>query len=823
MKHLTALVFFFLTFVSFQNVFAQKTKVYGYVTEKETGEALPYVKVNFQHSKISTFADSLGFYEIETYYAKDSIVFESFGYERIVRPVQLDVSQEISCALGVESINMNEVTILPPDEFPSTILHKNIILNKQINNREKLSAYQYELYNKMQFDINNLGEEFENRGYVKRLDLILDYLDSTEKGEKYLPLLLSETISDYYKKKKPKKKKEVVTATKFTGFNDLKLDQFTGEMYTDINVYDNYINIFNKPFISPIANFARSFYRFYLEDSTFIDDKWCYKLTFSPKRTGDLTFTGEMWIHDTTYAVKSISGNISQDANINFVNDLYFEQEFDMVDKEVWMLVLEKMIVDLKYTQNSKTIGMFARKHASRKHFVIDKPYEDDFYKSENTVEILPEAKNRNERYWEIHRHVPLTKQEHGIDEMVDSLYNDPVFKLYKKVAYALATGYYPLKNIEIGDLTSMFSYNPVEHYRFGLAMRTTNDFSKKIELGGRVAYGTRDEKFKYAFLTRINLSQKKRALLSLFYSYDIEQIGVAPNVAAVGSTFGTLFRTGPLNQLTFVEKVGFNLEKDYKKDFVFFTGFERKEYSALGKSNYERINFNNHSVQEVNVIKTSEFVVRARWCKDEEFIASVYDRASISSRYPAISIQGVFGLKGVLGGDYSYQKLEALVSHKTNLGLLGRIQYGVYAGYTFGSAAYPFLKVHEGNQTYWFQSTTFNRMNFFEFISDKYIGAYAEQHFGGLMLDRIPLLKKLQWRWVASGRLLYGAISQRNIDEMILPETTKSFGNIPYSEASIGLENIFKVLRIDAVWRLSHLDNTMSPLGVRGKLVFIF
>jgi len=163
MKPLLSLIFLFITIFIFKDLHAQKTKVYGYVTEKETGEALPYVRVNFQRSKIGVFADSLGYYEIETYYATDSLVFESFGYERIVKPVQLDVSQEINCVLGTESINMNEVTILPPDEFPSTILHKNIIANKHINNREKLSAYQYELYNKMQFDINNLGEEFENK------------------------------------------------------------------------------------------------------------------------------------------------------------------------------------------------------------------------------------------------------------------------------------------------------------------------------------------------------------------------------------------------------------------------------------------------------------------------------------------------------------------------------------------------------------------------------------------------------------------------------------------------------------------------------------
>ena len=416
MSSLKHLVLVFSILYSFQNLYAQKTKVYGNVTDQETGEGIPYVKVFFYNSKIGTMTDSLGNYLLDSYYGTDSLVFSFLGYEKQIKAVQRDESQEINCTLFVEVFQNEEVVIKPPDEFPSTILHKKIIANKPVNNKEKLDAYEYELYNKIQFDINNLGDKFKDRGYVKKLDLILDYLDSTESGESYLPLLLSETISDFSFKNNPKKKKEVITATKFTGFKDIKLDQFTGEMYLDVNVYDNYINIFNKGFVSPAANFARMFYRFYLEDSTYIDSRWCYKLRFIPKRSGDLTFDGEMWVNDTTYAIKRIKGNISEGANINYVNDLYFEQEFDLVGPEVWMLKTEKMIVDIKYTEKSKTVGMFARKHSSRKYFVINEKHPDEFYKSNSTVEVLPEAKDRTEEYWKEHRHFPLSRQEKGID-----------------------------------------------------------------------------------------------------------------------------------------------------------------------------------------------------------------------------------------------------------------------------------------------------------------------------------------------------------------------------------------------------------------------
>ena len=209
----------------------------------------------------------------------------------------------------------------------------------------------YELYNKIQLDLNNIGEKFDNKGIVKKLDLVMNYLDSADNGKNYLPVLLSETLSDFYFQNNPKKKREIIHGTHITGVDNLQLYQLLGDMYLDINIYDNSINLFNKAFISPVANNARSFYKFYLEDSTFIEDQWCYKLRFVPKRTGDMTFEGEMWIHDTTYAVKQVSGSISPWANINYVKALYFEQHFDMVAPEVWMLTKEKLFADFNITK----------------------------------------------------------------------------------------------------------------------------------------------------------------------------------------------------------------------------------------------------------------------------------------------------------------------------------------------------------------------------------------------------------------------------------------------------------------------------------------
>lgn len=819
MKKYTLLLLILISLASF----GQQTKVKGMVWDAVNNQPMPFVKVQFQNSKIGTLTDTLGQFYIETYYATDSLVFSSVGYMTYTYKIIKDQEQEIIVRMTNSVTEMDEVKVLPPDEFPSTTLHKRVIANKYINNKEKLLSYEYELYNKIQLDLNNIGDKFTDRDIVKRLDLVMEYLDSSDNGTNYLPVILSESISKFYFKNNPKKRKEIVSATRITGIDNLQMNQFLGDMYLDINVYDNTINLFNKSFVSPVSNFARSYYRFYLEDSAFIDNQWCYKLRFKPKRTGDATFEGEMWIHDTTYAVKQISANISPGANINYIQDLYFEHHFDQVANEVWMLTKEKMIVDVKITKNTGVYGFYGRKLSTRKDFVINEDHPADFYKADNTVEILDSAKFRDDAYWISHRHEPLSTQEVGIDNMIDSLNEVPFFKALKNLTYFASTGYYPLGKVELGSAFSLVSFNPVENLRTALALRTSNNFSRRLELGGKVAYGFGDERFKYGANIRYNITPKKRGMLTTFYRYDIEQIGQSPTAAAIGSTFGTLFRTGPLDKLTMVQKAGINLEKDVKKDLILYGGFEWKQFTALGLANYVKFNPSLNTYDTLGEITSSEFIARIRWTKNEEFISGSFDRTSVGSKYPILSLQGIFGVKGLFGGNYNYQKIEFMMEHSRQIGVLGRIRYGANAGYVFGTTAYPFLKVHEGNQSYWLLTSTFNKLNYFEFISDKYVGGFVENHWEGLLFDRIPLIKKLQWRLVTTGRITYGAISSRHSSEMILPSFTKQFGNVPYAELAVGIENIFKVGRVDLVWRVTHLDPGMSPLGIRARWALNF
>ncbi len=802
---------------------AQKTSVFGVVTEQASKSPIPFVKVSFYGSKISTITDSLGRYKLETYYPVDSLQIYNLGYKVVRIKLKQEVQQEVNAALRPVSREVNEIVVLPPDEFPSTKLHKKIIAHKPVNNKEKLQAYQYEAYNKFQVDINNIGSEFSALGPIKRLNVVLDYLDTSANQTLVLPAVLAESVSEFYFANRPKRKKEVVKASRITGVENLQAAQFLGDMYLDINIYENVIDLFGKSFISPLANYARSMYRFYLDDSTYVGNKFCYKLRFEPKNTSNLMFYGEMWVHDTTYAIQSIKANISEGANLNYIQDLYIEQEFEQLEEEVWMLKKEILLLDIRLTEKTKLYGFLGKKTSSRKHFIINELKPGDFYNTSTSVEFLENSKTQDLDAWDSLRHETLNKTENGISEMIDTLNKTTYFQRLRTLTYFASTGYYPLGKIELGNATSLISRNPVEDTRLSLAIRTSNAFSKRLELGGKIGYGIGDDRFKYSSLIRFNITPKKRGMLSTYFSYDLEQIGQSPTAAQLGNTFATVLNTAPFDKLTFVKKIGFNLEKDIRKDLIILGGFDWKDYTPLGISTYLSPNLSIGGFDTLRNLTTAEIITRIRWTKDEEFLSGQFDRTSVGSSFPILSLQCVIGVKGIAGSMYNYQKLEFQLEHYTQLGALGRLRYGTSMGCVFGSTAFPFLKVHEGNQSYWLLLSSYNKMNFLEFISDKYASAFIENHWEGLFFNKIPGINKLNLRFVSTARVLYGTLSSRHADIVIIPDYVKSFGQVPYVECSAGLENVFKVLRVDFVWRATHNVPGTSPFGVRGRISFNF
>ena len=799
----------------FLALWAQQTNITGTVTDKK-GDPLSFVQVQFLDSKIGTKSDSLGQFIISTYYPTDTLVFRLLGYQTERVKIKKDQSQVLEVKMQTQDKEIAEIFLKAPLETRGAQLHRRIIQYKDVNNKEKLSAYQYHLYNKIQLDASNLDSGLINNPLVDRLSIVKNYLQTDSSEKSLLPVILSESVSDFYYLKDPKLKKEEVEATHITGVDNMQMTQFLGDMALELNIYDNIYDLFNKSFISPLAPFARSYYQFYLDDSTFIGADWCYKLRFVPKRTGDLVFEGHMWVHDTTYAIKRFEANIAPGANLNYIQEFYFEHTFEQVQKEVWMLTSEKMVLSFKITEKSKFLGLVGRKYSQRSNFIINEPKPEAFYRATNTVDVLNNAQERSEQEWAALRPVALNEKELRIQEMVDSLEAQPFYQNMRKLTYFATTGYWPINKIEVGSVATLVSANPVENLRVALALRTSNEFSKRLELGGRLAYGFGDERFKYNLKLRYNITPQKRGMLTAYYNYDIEQIGQAPTAASMGTSFVTFLSTAPFDKLTFVQKTGVSLEKDVKKDLILYGALEWKNYTPLGLATYQQVS--GFDTIQVSQLTATELTTRIRWTKDEEFLSGSFDRTALRSPYPILSFQGIFGFKDILRSNYRYQKYEFQFEHNTQLGVLGRMRYGFTLGYIKGTAAYPLLKVHEGNQSLWLLNSTFNMVNFIEFISDRYVIGFAENRWEGLFFDRIPLLKASKIRLITTERIMLGSLSPKHNQALIIPDFVRPFNGVPYVEVGIGIENIFKVIRIDFLYRATHQIPGTSPFGIKAR-----
>lgn len=799
-------VVLFLFFVLTSSAFAQETKVYGLVTDEKTGEPIPFVKIRFKDTNIGTETDFDGKFSIKTRKATDSLVFSSTEYLRYTIAINKNIEQEITVMLKSSTgLNFDEVTVRPDKELKSTRIHKKIIANKPNNNKDKLESYSYEFYNKMQIDISNISKKHQESGFLKRIEEMNDYIDSTEEGKKYVPMMLSESLSDIYFKKSPPKRREITKATRLTGVDRIDVSQFLGNTYFDINIYNNSIVLFNKNFVSPIANDARNIYKFVLLDSLFEDNRWCYLLKFYPRTSGLPTFEGTMLVHDTTFAVKRIEAKVSPWVDINFIKGLEINQEFDFVQDKAWMMTKEDLFAEVKILKKAKGLGVFMRKKSVSRNFEINQPKEDDFYHSNSNVEFLDSAKMRDAEYWEKARPVELSIQEKKIDTMISQVKKNKFFKLINAIAQIGTTGFFTMKKIEIGNAFTLFGFNKVEKFRLGLNLRTSTYFSKRIQLGGHLAYGFRDKQFKYGALMRILLTRKKRGLMTIFYKKDIEQIGTLPDADIANSTLSTLFSSGSLNKLTLVEKTGINIEKDLFKNFIVFGGLEWKEYTPLGISSYVRMNKVTGLNDTIRKIRTGELLLSVSWTKKQEFISGVFNRKRLFSRFPTLTLRGLFGIKGLFGTEYRYQKVDFSINHRAKIGRLGRLFYNISVGKFFGKVAHPFLQIHEGNQSVWLQQAAFNKMNYLEFISDQYVTAKFEHHWDGLLFNAIPGVRKLQMRLVTSAKFAWGTFSKKNNEIMTLPSFTKRFGKVPYVEVGLGIENILKLLRVDVIWRLTH------------------
>jgi hypothetical protein len=811
---------------------AQETKVSGRVFDPLTNEVIPFAAVLFKGTTDGTSSDMNGNYALTTMQPVDSIVATFVGYIAVTLPVQRGKTQTINFALRVNKFDLPEVSV-KAGENPADVLMREVRQHKNQNDRTSVNAYQYESYNKIEFDINNITEDFKNKRVFKPFRFIFDNVDSTATNKRpFLPVFLSETLSDIYFKKDPKHTREVVKASKISGIENNTISQYLGDFYQHIDVYDNYIYLFGKGFVSPLSDVGPVYYKYYLLDSAYVNEKWCYKLKFKPRRKQELTFNGDLWIHDTTFAVKKISLRIADDANINFIEDVGIVHEYDFVENRQWMLNKEILVMNIAPTErkNKETMGFIARKTNTYRNFVLDQPKPEEFFKEGEEVIVLDDASRKEETYWQQMRHDSLTSSEQKIYSMVDTLEKMPVFNTYLDVITFLATGYYEAGPVDIGQLFSLYSYNALEGSRVKLGGRTNNKFSKAIQLKGYCAYGFRDSSFKYSGGFEYFFDNKNATSFGASYKKDVEQLGKQLSSFESDNLLVSVLSRMSSSRFSSIEQEKIFFETYVLKGLNANVALFHRTIAPKSGVNFNYYTDDAHQLVKTK-ISTSEISLSLRYAFKERFVESgrkgavgrKSTRISLGSAYPITSVTYTAGLKDVFGSDLLYHKLRVNVIDYVYWGNFGYTSFELEGGKVWGTIPYPLLEVHKGNETYTYSSTLYNQMNYFEFVSDEFASAAVVHHFGGVILDRFPLLRKLKWREVIQSKILLGRVGQANRDIMVDPATFNSLEK-PYIEGGVGIENILKFGRVDIIKRFTHLyrKEKVSDL-IRVSLVLNF
>jgi hypothetical protein len=805
-------------------VYSQQTVVSGFVFDGTTNEPLPFVNIRFQNSKIGTITDTNGFYSLSTYYATDSILASFLGYQTVIKSVIKDTEQQLDFRISPGEVSLKAFTVVgnKKDKNPAHELLKKVISNKKINNKDKLQNYNYEIYNKIEFDMHKVDQKFRDKLIFRLWPYVFDYEAYDEDSINYLPIFLSEAVSDFHFQKSPKSEKEVIKATKISGAEDDVLSEFVGEMYQNINPYENKIEVFGKYFLSPLSDLGRVSYKYYLTDSIYIDSSWCFKLVFKPKSKSELTFKGEMWINDTTYALKRINARMNGYANINFVKDFSFSQNYKQVEKEVWMIDNEELTAYVKPPVNPiipPRMALLAKKRTSYRNHEVNMKETSKYHSELDNVIVLDSVSKKDSVYWSNARHVELLKTESSVYDMIDTVKSSKAYQVLKKIGFTMFTGFYPYGNFEIGSIYSLYSFNSVEGRRFRFDLRTSNAFSQRLLLGGYVAYGMNDEKWKFGNNSMFFLSKKPRRFIGHEYRNDLEQLARGPTALRQDNILNSTLRRNPLFKLNGMELFNIHFFNEW------FPGLSTR--LDLQKKNLYELDAFSLDISDADStpwsLNTSEIALLVRFALNEKFVSGQFERRSLGTKAPILELGYTLGIKDLFNSDFGYHKMTVSLSDRIKLNRIGVIEARFEYGKTFGTLPFPLLFLHPGNESYYYQENAFNLMNFFEFVSDQYFSCSYTHHFNGIFFNRIPFIRKARLREVAGFKGVIGTLSDNNLSQLPSGQLTNRLTD-PYYELSIGVENILDFIRVDALWRMTYLDNENAvPFGIRGKFQFDF
>ena len=833
------------------------TSASGIVKDSITGEPLPFVSVYFDGSTIGAMTDDNGTFTLHNNQGYTKLAAASLGYDTKfidLKPGKKNDNLEV--LLKPTAFEISEVVVKPKREKytrkdnPAVELIKKVIAHKNDNRIEAKPEYQTEVYEKLSLSLDNFNPNLDKNKFLKKFKFIKNYLDTSEfNGKPILTVSVRENLSDFYYRKSPKAEKTIVRAKRMQGI-DKTLDDGGGitsnleEIFKSINIFDNNIPILLNRFVSPLSStLATTYYHYYIMDTLDVGGDKCVDLAFVPANSESYGFTGRLYITlDGNYAVKKVLLNTPANINLNWVDKLRIEQEFKQMPDSTWVLDQENTFVNFYVVKGTQQLYAHQLRNYDNYNFNVQNA--DSVFGLLGALHVLPEATAQPDTFWTHNRPIPLKEKEDALKDLLGQLRKVPAFNAIIKTAEILITGYIPTANdkkvtkFDFGPMNTTFSANHLEGFRMRVGGMTTANLNPYWFASGYLAYGTNDRKIKYNLKLTHSFTKKEYHEgenpvnnLSFIQEYDVYTPGQDFLFTSKDNIFVAWKVGEPVTKMQYIRKSVLQYEKEWLNGLTWKSWIMNQNNEAAGTLQYIKRD-ESGNLYHIKDFTTSEIGTQLRFAPGERAYNGRSGKESVfnlSKDAPVFKLSHQLGIKGVLGGDYNYNHTEISAEKRIWLSSFGHIDAQVKAGKVWDKVPFPLLILPNTNQSVTIQPEAFHMMNALEFVTDQYVSFNATYYLKGWILNRIPGIKWLRLREVLSFNMIYGGLTDKNNQTLtpglfLLPDGTQPLGSTPYMECSVGLENIFKILRIDYYRRLTYLDHPdIKKGGIRIALRFTF
>ena len=818
------------------------TRVYGSVYDAITQEAMPYVSVYLQNTTDGCQTDKDGHFSFLSEETKAILVVSSVGYEERHIPIGTQTKYPLRILLTPTTYELSEVEVKPEreryrrKENPAVNLVQSIIKRRESLRLDNLDYYNRDRHELLTIALNNFDQNKLQQELLEHVGILQNYIDtSLVSGKPILNISSRELIGSDHYRKSPKSHRKYITARRRAGVDDFiseqEIDGVLEEVFKDVDIYQNDIDLLRNRFVSPLSTIGPSIYKYYIMDTLEVEGTPCIDLAFVPFNTESHGFTGHMYLTaDSTHFIKWIQMTTPHNINLNFIRTLNVTQTFTPATDGTPLLNREILTAEMEIT--SQINGVYVKREVNYRNYLLDEPTRLDlFYQPENTIEEAG-ARERSDSYWEANRIGHVSEKERSVAHMMTQLRQYPIFYWTEKIITYLFTGYVPNKKVEpeffYGPLNTSISNNALEGLRLRVGGMTSAYLNPHLMGRFFVAYGFRDQRLKYMGELEYSFKKKKEHInefpihsLRLHYENDVFQYGQTYLYTNKDNIFLNLKRMED-NQIGYLRKAEFSYNREHYNHLSYALTLRNKVYES---SNLMK--FKTREGKELLELPQTELELSLRYAPGEKFAQKKWDRNPLRPEHPVFTLSHSVALKDVLGSQFTCHHTEASVRKRFWLSSFGYIDAVAKGGRVWNDVPYPLLIIPNANLSYTLQKESFALMNPMEFVADTYASWETIYYMNGVIFNRIPIIKKLGWREVIDFKGFYGNLRPDNNPALtdknglflfpMDPEYKNPLTNMPYMELSFGIENIFKVLEVDYVRRLTYnnLPN-ISKHGVR-------